>query len=128
MTTRRLKARLKLLDRYIAEYRSILKIDDKWTIKVIYDPNDKDAYASQDQSCAEYWKIDITFCSKLMDIEDKDEFEAMAKRTALHELLHLLMWQYTSFAQNVAGNRMQGELYKLEEQIVQQLEDVIYDM
>lgn len=127
MKIRLLKSRLKRLEAWLSEFRGVLQIDQRWVIKIAFDPEDKEAFAHQDQNTAEYWRVDFFVCSKLMELPD-DEFDVMAQRTVIHELVHLVLWQYTSFAQNVAGQRLSSELYKLEEQITQTLENVIWNL
>lgn len=129
MNARQTKARLKKAEQFVAKWREFLMIDPKWRVLVkcvSQPPEQPRSLAAIDVDIAEYWRVDVELYPALTDIP-ADEYAERADSAILHEMLHLLMWQMTSMAYNMAGDNspLVLELMKLEEQTVQHLEDVI---
>ena len=130
---RLIKSRLKAIDAALVKWRKRLKIDQKWQIDVA--TSDKpyiDEYTNKpdtnamivfDDDRAEYWYITLMCYPALMDLP-AEEFKEQIDCTIRHELFHLIQWQSKSFALNMLGPQCKKELEKLEEQVVQQLEDI----
>lgn len=128
MDARAVKSKLTSVTKWTKFWRKVLAVDPKWEIKVVADMDeDEEAWASLDCGAAEYWKVDLNVHKNLAELEGR-EYAVKAGQCVLHELLHLTMWQYTSFASNIAGPKLQPELTKLEEQVVQQLEHVLWKL
>lgn len=83
----------------------------------------EDAYIVFNDDKAEYWTVDFVLTRLLMEADDYDE---QVGSYVFHELEHLRMWQFSSFAKNLCrGDKaLVKELTKLEEQIVQQNEEI----
>jgi hypothetical protein len=128
MNAKTLKSRLGKVKRLVAQWRSVLRIDPKWEVELIAElEEDEEAWASLDVDIAEYWKVKLLVHKRLMDLGES-AFAEKSDQVVLHEMLHLLIWQYTSFAQNVGGAKLRPEMAKLEEQVVQQLECIIWNL
>ena len=129
MTTRVLKSRLARCEKFVALWRKRLGVDPKWNVEVQYSasqpPNGPEDVGALDIDKAEYWTVVLVLYPYLFT--DENWTDTM-ERTVVHELLHLVLWQYSSFAQNMCGNKCRKELDKLEDQIVQQLEDILMDV
>jgi hypothetical protein len=131
MKTKTVKTRLAKAEKFVDIWRTRLHIDPKWELTVVYDSErPKDSPQSLcifDDSSAQYWQVTLRLLPELMELP-REEFDAVLDRTILHELLHLITWQYSSCALNLAGKRAENELVKLEEQLVQALEDLLNDV
>jgi hypothetical protein len=127
MNARKAKSRIRAAEKIVAKWRAVLRIDPKWEIDVIISsPDDIISLASLDVYTAEYWKVKIELHPALLDLPDEADLKEKMDRTILHELLHLVMWQYSSFAINATSGKLSLELSKLEEQVIQHLETIIY--
>ena len=130
MTARQVKSRLRYAEKQIEVWRTRLKLDSKWEFEVVYlsdgDPEDPDkTLILLDDSCAEYWKITVQLCPPLCNDAD---WERLTRKTICHELVHIILWQWSSFANNMLGAKYTEELRKLEEQAVQHLEEVFMEV
>ena len=128
MNARTIKSRLRHAEARTEVWRKRMLIDPNWVITVLYqpekDPNSPDDQILFDDSSAEYWKITLTLMPALMDQPVK-EFKNDLETALRHEMLHIIMWQLTSFCLNMAGKKCETELIKLEEQCVQKIEDML---
>jgi len=132
VTKPRIDRMLRLANASVKKWRQRLRVDGKWEVEVCYKHDylvdehekvDKKAYIVFDDDVAQYWKVTLCMYRPLM--EDPDAPSIIDTYVA-HEMGHHLMWQFSSFAKNLA-NRQQpiiDELEKLEEQVVQQLEEI----
>lgn len=128
MTASTVKSRLAKANRVLTKWRKKLQIDPKWGIDIIYHseryPDSPDELCTFNDESAQYWKVELVFLPELMEMPT-GEFNKYVEYTIIHELLHLIMWQFSSTAANMAGKRNVAELVKLEEQVVTTLEEII---
>lgn len=111
----------------IKVWRKRLRIDKKWEIKAVYvdEPYEEDPETKCicDDDKAQYFRIKLKFYPPMMEYADAT-IRSKINHTVCHELLHLVQWQASSFAQNVLSDKLWGEYLKHEEGIVSLLEEI----
>lgn len=129
MTARQLKSRLAYAKKQTDLWRKRLKIDDKFAIEHTYcpepDPDDPRTKVVCDDSMAEYWSMTMKWHP--IGFEGKD-WRQLVSTTVSHEIMHMIMWQWSSFVHNMLDKKYKKELIKLEEQVVQHLEEILYNV
>jgi hypothetical protein len=87
---------------------------DSWTIKLFWRPvGDHKIMATSAEP--EYYQASIDIDLEDLDIEHLSEY-------VRHELLHVLLWQYTETAESLVLKKAKGTIRKLEERTVSDLE------
>lgn len=126
MNARLLKSRLKQAESSVERWRKRLRIDPKWSIHVAALPKQDGAVdlIQFGEDMAAYWEITLGLYPYFLEMS-KEEWKEHLDVSIMHEILHLIQWQFSSFAKNMLGKQCVPELEKLEEQVVQQLEEIL---
>jgi hypothetical protein len=79
---------------------------DKWEkLQVAYPPPDKGTIASMDTNSGEYQHFTLSLYPALMDIKDEKDFKTVCEAIIIHELLHIVIFPLSKYAESLEGRR-----------------------